>query len=336
MVLDDAALLNLEPSQVERVLAPKAHGAWNLHLQTQHLPLDFFVCYSSMAVVFGNPGQANYSAANAFLNALASYRRARGLPALTVDWGLLSDVGSVARNEMLAKRFSSFGFDSFTPTEALTLLGRLLRQGAEQAGVFRVNWPRFSLPGLKDRVPARFDGLMARATDIHQQSEESAALERIMREPTPEGRRKALLEVLREQVSRVLGATAARIEIDKPLTSLGMDSLMAVELRNWVEKKLRVSVPIMEMMQASSLSGLADILLTRLGGAPGEPITSPTEPTGLVPARNGTPRQEDLPAAGLGGGEPLGLLEKLPELSGEQIDSLLSARLANKEKEDAR
>jgi acyl carrier protein len=255
---------------------------------------------------------------------------------LTVDWGYLSEVGSVAQNEMLAKRFTSYGFEPFTPTEALTLLGRLLRQGAEQAGVLRVNWQRLSLPGLKDRVPARFDGLMARAGDIQQQSEESAALERIMREATPEGRRKALLEVLREQVSRVLGTIAARIEIDKPLTSLGMDSLMAVELRNWVEKKLRVSVPIMELMQASSLSGLADILLTRLGGVPGEPITPPTEPAGPAPAKNGTPMQEDQPAAGPAGEEPLGLLEKLPELSGEQIDTLLSTRLAIKETEDAR
>jgi acyl carrier protein len=188
---------------------------------------------------------------------------------------------------------------------------------------------------MNGRVSACFDGLIARAADIHQQSEESAALERIMREPTPEGRRKGLLEVLREQVSRVLGTIAARIEVDKPLMSLGMDSLMAVELRNWVQKELRVSVPIMEMMQASSLSGLADVLLTRLGGAPDEPITPPTEVAGPAPATNGTPMHEDLPAADLAGEEPLELLETLPELSSGQIDSLLSARLAMKETEDA-
>ena len=197
MVLDDAALLNLSPSQVERVLAPKAHGAWNLHLQTQHLPLDFFVCYSSIAVVIGNPGQANYSAANAFLNALARHRRARGLPALTVDWGYLSEVGYVAQNEMIGKHLINIGIDSFTPTEALTVLGRLLRQGAEQAGVFRINWQRFSLPGTNGRVPARFDGLGVSAADNSPQSKDSAILERIMREPTPEERRKALVEVLR-------------------------------------------------------------------------------------------------------------------------------------------
>jgi hypothetical protein len=115
-----------------------------------------------------------------------------------------------------------------------------------------------------------------------------------------------------------------------------MDSLMAVELRNWVEKELRVSVPIMEMIQASSLSGLADVLLTRLGGVPGEPITPPTEPAGPAPARNGMSGHEDLPATGLGREEPLELLETLPDLSREQIDSLISARLAMKEKEDAR
>jgi acyl carrier protein len=189
---------------------------------------------------------------------------------------------------------------------------------------------------MDSRVPARFGGLLARAADVRQRSEASAGLERIMREPTPEGRRKALLEVLREQVSRVLGTIPDRVEIDKPLTSLGMDSLMAVELRNWVEKELRLSVPIMEMMQASSLSGLAGVLLPRLGGAPSEPTTPPTGPTASAPARNGTPRHEDKPAAGPGGEGPLELLETLSELSGEQIDSLLAARLAKKETEDAR
>jgi hypothetical protein len=92
----------------------------------------------------------------------------------------------------------------------------------------------------------------------------------------------------------------------------------------------------MEMMQVSSLSGLADVLLTRLGGAPGEPVATPTDPASPTPARNGTPRHEDRPAAGPDGGEPLGLLETLPQLSSEQIDSLLAARLAKKETEDAR
>ncbi|NJQ96784.1 MAG: SDR family NAD(P)-dependent oxidoreductase [Hydrococcus sp. CSU_1_8] len=96
-VLDDGVLLKQNWERFDRVLAPKVRGAWNLHLATQNLPLDFFVCFSSIASLLGSPGQGNYAAANAFMDALAHYRRGLGLPGLTINWGVWADVGMAAQ-----------------------------------------------------------------------------------------------------------------------------------------------------------------------------------------------------------------------------------------------
>src|SRR5438105_10112462 len=96
MVLDDAPIQELTRDRFERVLAPKVAGAWNLHEQTRNDPIDYFVLYSSVSAVVGNPGQANYVAANTYLDLLAHHRRSQGLPALAVDWGVVRDVGVVA------------------------------------------------------------------------------------------------------------------------------------------------------------------------------------------------------------------------------------------------
>ena len=114
MVLEDALLINLDRDRMDRVLAPKVSGTWNLHAQTAGRPLDFFVMFSSLSSVFGHAGQGNYAAANAFLDALAWHRRASGLPALTVNWGYLGEVGYLARRSELGERLERQGVLSFT------------------------------------------------------------------------------------------------------------------------------------------------------------------------------------------------------------------------------
>ncbi len=161
MVLDDCLLMNLDCERLDRVLRPKMHGAWNLHQETCHLPLDFFVCYSSMSAVFGAGGQGNYAAANMFLDALASYRHSLGLPALTVDWGYLGEVGYVARNARISEMLESWGARALSPSEALTLLGRLLAMHVAQAGVMRIDWSRWRSPGASAAVSPRFSQLRA-------------------------------------------------------------------------------------------------------------------------------------------------------------------------------
>ncbi len=102
MVIDDAPLVSLTPERMRAVVTPKAQGAWLLHEATREMKLDCFVMFSSVSSIFGNPGQGNYSAANAFLDSLAHHRQALGLPALTVNWGVLGGEGYVARNERVA------------------------------------------------------------------------------------------------------------------------------------------------------------------------------------------------------------------------------------------
>src|SRR5262249_41981223 len=140
MVLDDCMVGSLTEERLRRVLGPKMGGAWNLHCQTRQAPLDHFVLFSSMSSVVGTRGQANYCAANTFLDTLSHHRRALGLPGLTINWGFLGEVGYVARNDKVLNMFEAAGVRSFTPGQALTLLGHCLAGALPTVGVVRANW----------------------------------------------------------------------------------------------------------------------------------------------------------------------------------------------------
>src|SRR3954453_14617544 len=144
MVLDDALLPQLDEERMRKVMAPKMVGAWNLHAQTLDDPLDFFVSFSSLTSMIGNPGQGNYVAANAFLDALAYHRRLQGLPALTVNWGAVSGAGYVAQNPEIASKLEHVGVMSLPAQQLLTILGALLRHDAVQIGVGHIDWPRLA------------------------------------------------------------------------------------------------------------------------------------------------------------------------------------------------
>jgi thioester reductase-like protein len=273
MVLEDCLLQNLDWEHLRRVLAPKVHGAWNLHAQTLGRPLEHFILFSSLSSIFGIAGQANYAAANAFLDALAHHRRARGLPGLTVNWGYLGGVGYVARHRHLAERLEAQGARAFTVGQALTVLERALRREALQIGVMCLDWTRWLSRGIAGKVSPRFahlsrevgaDGAGARAAGLTSRKAVQVA---------PPGQRLDVVQaLLREKVARVLGSSAPRLDVQKPLSQLGLDSLMAVELRNWMESELQVNVPIMELMRSPSLARLSELLLEQLGrGAPAPP-----------------------------------------------------------------
>jgi len=132
MVIDDAPLAALTPERLRTVLGPKAHGGWLLHEATLEMKLDCFVMFSSVSSIFGNPAQGNYSAANAFLDSLAHHRQALGLPALSVNWGVLGGEGFVARNERVADFLARQGTIAISPGEATALLESFLRAGSAQ------------------------------------------------------------------------------------------------------------------------------------------------------------------------------------------------------------
>ena len=143
MVIDDAPLVSLTRERMRSVMAPKAHGAWLLHESTRDFELDCFVMFSSVSSIFGNPAQGNYGAANAFLDSLAHHRRALGLPALTVNWGVLGGEGYVARNKRVAEFLARQGTTELSPREVMTLLESSLSAGATQVMAIRVDWTKW-------------------------------------------------------------------------------------------------------------------------------------------------------------------------------------------------
>ncbi|MCI0564761.1 MAG: SDR family NAD(P)-dependent oxidoreductase, partial [Nitrososphaera sp.] len=140
MVIDDAITLQLNEERMKKVMAPKIIGAWNLHSQTLNLPLDFFILFSSISSLLGSPGQGNYAAGNSFLDALSHYRRARGLKALTVNWGGIADVGYVAKNPEIGEKLEHIGMKSLTSEKCLRILGELLQHEAIQTAVSHMDW----------------------------------------------------------------------------------------------------------------------------------------------------------------------------------------------------
>ena len=270
-VFDDVMSAEMTRRQLDAVLAPKAEGAWALHRATKDRALDFFVLYSSVTTAFGNPGQANYVAANAFLEALAQHRRALGLPALAVCWGPIADKGYLARNAELTEQLSDkLGAEPLTTSDALQELRRLLEAGVTRMTVAPVDWRKLygKLPGLR---AAAFAEVTAGARDGD--AGEALDLRQLVQQLSPEELQELLVDTLREEIGQVLRLPADKVDPSKSVFDLGMDSLMAVELRMSVEERLGVEVPAMALSEGISISQLAERLRDGVtgGGDPEDP-----------------------------------------------------------------
>jgi NADPH:quinone reductase-like Zn-dependent oxidoreductase/SAM-dependent methyltransferase/acyl carrier protein len=311
MVLRDSLLPNMGDDEMREVWLPKVIGACNLHALTSTRPLDHFVLYSSMSAALGTGGQGNYAAANAFLDSLALYRQAQGLPGLSVGWGYLGEVGVVAQQKDIARRFEAMGIQSFAPGEGLNLLGRFLLERRAQAGVMRVDWRRWSETQSAASVSTRFEDLMRSAESGQDgQKRSGSALRAAILDAHPSERRGMMETSVREQVARVLGASPEQVDVEKSLSDLGLDSLMAVELRNWIERDLRLNLPAVELLRGPSVLQLSDLLLEQISRRDSpEPATEPMAPSSTEAGASGL---QDL-------------LEKVDDMSHADLDALLDS-----------
>ncbi|MFE0175569.1 SDR family NAD(P)-dependent oxidoreductase [Streptomyces sp. NPDC059002] len=237
-VLDDAVLAGLTVEQVRRVMAPKAAAAWNLHRATQGLDLAAFVLFSSVAGTLGNAGQANYAAANTFLDALAQHRHATGLPATSVAWGLWAESSGMTGHldDADLARVSRLGLAPITTDQGLALLDTALAAPSPVLVATRLDLTVLRGKAADGELPALFRGLVRtrarRAAASPARGGGSPWAERLIALPEAE-RYNAALELVRSAVATTLGhATPAAIEADRAFKDLGFDSLMAVELRN--------------------------------------------------------------------------------------------------------
>ncbi|WP_041233336.1 type I polyketide synthase [Cylindrospermum stagnale] len=256
-VLDDGLLKEQTPTRFKKVMAPKVQGAWNLHVLTQGVPLDFFVCFSSAASLLGNAGQSNYAAANAFLDGLADYRRSQGLPSLSINWGPWGEVGMAAT---FASRLKAQGWGIIPTEQGLQALDHLVKnEDSAQVGVLPMNWSKF-LERLPENRPF-FENFQTIVTP----SEEGPALLSQLKATLANDRRTILMEHVRSTIRNVIGLNAStRIEPRQSLFDLGLDSLMAVELRNYLEKSVEHSLRSTLLFDYPTLEALVNYLLQQV------------------------------------------------------------------------
>jgi acyl transferase domain-containing protein/acyl carrier protein len=229
--LDDGVLENQTAERFSRVMAPKVEGAWELHRQTQALVLDFFVCFSSTASLLGSPGQGNYAAANAFLDALAHHRRSRGLAGLSINWGPWADAGMAAE---LRSRFEAHGEGMLEPEVGVQALTSLLAHPGAQVAVVRVNWTRYA---ATYPAPAFLELLLDATAGA------GPSLRERWRQASADRRPELLAEFVRAQVGLVLGHPAEAVSPTQGFAALGMDSLGSIDLRTRLEQALGCRLP---------------------------------------------------------------------------------------------
>jgi len=258
--IDDALLIDQTSERFERVLAPKIKGAWNLHLLTRDCPLEFFVMFSSMAALVGSPGQGNYAAANAFLDALAHHRAAQGLPALSIDWGPWSGAGMAETLADRGRRAAQW-LDVIQPETALQILQQLLGSTATQIAVLSVDWPRFTsqFPG---GPPSLFAELVPNLQPSMTEAAPGVAHFAVGLRAAPARRRRALvLAHVQAHVAEVLGLdTPETLDRHQTLMDLGLDSLMVVELRAKLQASTRHALPATIIFERLNIQAVADYL----------------------------------------------------------------------------
>jgi polyketide synthase 12 len=270
--VDDAVVGSLTPDRLARVLRPKVDAVMNLHELTRDQDLSAFVLFSSSAGVLGAPGQANYAAANTFEDAFAAWRRARGLPATSVAWGLWEDTSELTRG-LDGKDLSRLGRSGILPLptrEALALFDAAL--DADEALLVAV---RLEMRALREQprgaLPRLLHGLI-RPTGGAARRPDAAFSARHLAGLTTEERFDRLLQTVRDNAAAVLGhATPESIDTERGFLDLGFDSLTAVELRNRISAATETRLPSTVVFDHPNVTALARYLAARLSPEEAEP-----------------------------------------------------------------
>lgn len=260
MVLEDRFLGELDEASFEKALHPKLLAGWNLHEATRHLDLDFFVCFSSFAAVVGSSRQANYNAGNTFLDELCHYRQSIGLPALSINWGALSGAGYAERNRKTLEYLERTGAEAFRMGETLEVLERLMRGRSPQVMAARIDWSTLSRLAPSIGGSPLYEHVAESARDSLRSGQ---ARPFILSAPSAQ-QRELVEDFLAGQVATVFGTEEGTLDRNLPVTKLGLDSLMAIELLNRIENELAIQFPMGSILNGPSINTLSGPLLEAL------------------------------------------------------------------------
>lgn len=317
-ILDDGVLRQQTAERFANVLEPKIAGAWHLHEQTRALDLDFFICFSSVASLLGSPGQGNYAAANAYLDALAAHRHAQGLAAQSINWGPWAESGMAAKQKV-QEHLAGLGMGSFTNEQGIDLFQNLLaatNQRLPQVGAVLIDWPTFYAQFPSAQAP--FFSALTEGLSLNQER----LLDRLVDVPQSEWR-DHVGDFLRTQLAQVLGYTnPVKISLRQRLVDLGLDSVMVVELQNRLESGLHVELATALIFEYQTVDALLNYLMEQMmdpeDDAPQEAEVTWSQMETELEAAEGTPATAMIDDAAEQ------LLAKLDSLSAEELAALLS------------
>lgn len=285
-VIDDGLIRNLDAERIQNVLSPKIDGAKHLEALTANDTLDFFVVYSSATTLFGNPGQANYVAANHWLEAFAARRRSQGLPATCVRWGAIDDVGFLARNTRTRDALQErLGGSALRSDDALKVLEQMLLTPGPSLGVLELEWGALARFLPTSDTP-RFDEI-ARASDDDGSLDQDDDISALLADLSPEELHSTITELLRAELASILLIDEEKIDVNRSVYDMGFDSLMGVELMTAIENRLGVQVPVMVLSEASTLDKLAGVLIQKLHQHDEDVEESPQDALASLAARHG-------------------------------------------------
>ncbi len=261
VVIEDGLIRNTSAEQIAKVFAPKILGAQHLHRMTRHMKMDFFVMFSSATTLFGNPGQASYVAANAYLEALTAARRDAGLTALCIRWGAIDDVGFLARNVQLKEALQSrMGGTALPSAIALNAMEEMLLADRSGLGVMELDWRALNrfLPSAQS---PKFSELVSLSGEVDSDEDNADDILRLLEDLSPEELLSTFKAMLKDEIGEILRIAPEKIEDTRSLYDMGLDSLMGVELGLAIESRFGIKLPVMALSESPTIAKLAEKII---------------------------------------------------------------------------
>lgn len=261
-VIEAKTLTDLDQEGFLRILSPKVKGAWNLHLLTLNKSLDCFIMFSSASTLIGLSGQGSYVAANAFLDTLAQSRKSMGLPGMSINWGVIKDVGMVSNEADLEKYARAEGFEPVTMRDALEVFNTIYDSEHTQIGIVKLHAESMATYYSSLAKTQYFKGLLKQG-DTSQMLEKKFLI--IYHElQSTEEKTIALEQLITQHVSAIVKTPVSRINPSMTFKGMGIDSLMAIQLRNLLEKSLDLKLSVAMFWTHPSIAEHADYLFSLL------------------------------------------------------------------------